>query len=252
MRYNRYMNLIKLIGAQHNIILVGGGGKTGFIERLESELWRAGHPVLVSLSTRLGREQLGHLGRVEAGNQDEALEAARRTGRGERLILAGPFRPDNISQNKLSGLPLDYFAPLREALGPEPYLLIEADGSAGRPLKCHRPDEPLLPPLPGFVVAVLGLSLLLQPWPEAVHRPEILQSFLKPPPENKPLSPAQTAEYVGRAWRRFQPDLIFLNQSDVLKTEAEIALGRDLAERLRADAWPVAAGSLQEGYLSQL
>lgn len=242
------MKFANLIPSQGNIVIIGGGGKTGLMEILEEEFLEAGRPVLTTVTTRLGRGQLPHLTRVEAGSRAEAEAAARRANT-ERLLLAGPFTPDNLTLDKLSGLPLEWFPAVRQALSEEAVLLIEADGSAGRPLKCHRNYEPVLPPLPYFMVAVLGLSVLTLPWTEAAHRPEILRQHLSlPPTEQKSLNPAQVAEYVRTAWAGLKPDLIFLNQADVL-TEDIIPLGQDLAAKLTADGFKTAVGSLYGRYL---
>lgn len=105
-----------------------------------------------------------------------------------------------------------------------------------------------MPPLPNFVVAVLGLSVLTRPWAETVHRPEIFRDHVIPPAGNSPLSPAQVADFVLSAWIRFSPGLIFLNQADELSGPDQIEAGRELAWRLSADGWRVALGSLYQQY----
>gem|GEM_PF-406926 len=241
----KFSNLIPVNG---NICVIGGGGKTGLIEALEGELNAAGRPALTSVTTRLGRGQLPHLERIEAETLAEAQSAARRAEKDERLFLAGPFTPDNLTLDKYAGLPLDWFQPLRRSFSRPLTFLIEADGSAGLPLKCHRPNEPVLPPLPNFVLAVLGLSVLTRPWSETVHRPEIFRDQVSPPNADLPLSPAQVADYVLAAWTRFSPGLIFLNQADELSGPDQVRAGRELAERLAADGWTVALGSLYQQY----
>lgn len=52
------------------------------------------------------------------------------------------------------------------------YVLVEADGSRGLPLKAHLSHEPVLPQEAGQVIAVLGLTGLGRPIAEAAHRPE--------------------------------------------------------------------------------
>ncbi|MDR1044975.1 MAG: putative selenium-dependent hydroxylase accessory protein YqeC [Candidatus Adiutrix sp.] len=252
MKYNGSMKFSELISAGQTVAVIGGGGKTGLIEKLETALHEAGRPALVSVTTRLGREQLPHLARVEAGSPDEALAAAERAARGERLLLAGPFKPDNLTLNKFSGLPPAWFPLVRRALGPELSILVEADGSAGRPLKIHRAGEPAPPPGADRLIAVLGLSVLVRPWVGSVHRAADLPLLCPPgelPEENAPLRPAQVAAVLGAGWRGLRPDLIFLNQADLLKSESERSLGRDLMARLGSAGWPLLAGSLRDGCL---
>lgn len=56
------------------------------------------------------------------------------------------------------------------------------------------------------------------------------------------------ADYVLFAWTRFNPGLIFLNQADELTSHEQSRAGRELAERLAADGWRVALGSLHQQY----
>jgi len=242
------MKFIDLIAVGGNICVVGGGGKTGLIEVLERELRQAGHATLTSVTTRLGRWQLPRLKPIEAETLAEAVTTGQRAEKGERLLLAGPFVPDNITLNKYAGLPLNWFPPLRHSFSRPVTLLVEADGSAGRPLKCHRPDEPVLPPLNCFVVAVLGLSVLTRPLAETVHRPEIFQFSGWPAASDAPLTPAEVAGFVLTAWTRFSPGLIFLNQADELAGLAQLKAGRELADRLVAGGCRVVVGSLYEQY----
>lgn len=228
--------------AGRDVAVVGGGGKTGLLNLMEARASAAGRPALITVTTRLGRDQLTHLERIEAADLPEALAAARLAARGERLVLAGP----PAGRDKYAGLPLDWFGPLRRAAGADCLFLVEADGSTGRPLKAHGDHEPLLPPLDGLhVAAVLGLAALLRPWPEAVHRPEILQRHIETPDGAAALSPEAVAAFVQKAWRRFKPDLIFLNQSDLLNSRSEKELGRALADLLTADGWTVFCGSVR-------
>jgi probable selenium-dependent hydroxylase accessory protein YqeC len=171
------MMFLELFGAAENIVVIGGGGKTSLVGRLEEECHSSGRPALVAVTTHLGRGQLARLAKVQAGSQEEALTAARRAAGGERLLLAGPR--DGAAPDKLGGLPVEWFPALRRAAPADMPFIIEADGSRGLPLKAHRPDEPPLPLLDNmFLTAVIGLELLRRPLPEAVHRPEILKTVL--------------------------------------------------------------------------
>lgn len=241
------MKPLNFIPAGQTIAVVGGGGKTSFIDRLEADLFAAGRPALVTLTTRLGRGQLPRLERAAAATPAEAAEAARRAASGERLLLVGPERPDDLARHKFSGPPPGWFPALRQAAGPETTILVEADGSAGRPLKLHRAGEPVPPPPPVFVAAVLGLSALRLPWPEAVHRPEDLHNYLEPPPRYAPLTPGQVAAVIRSAWDRLRPDVIFLNQADALEGP-ERALAPELARLLAAPNRRVLWGSLKDDW----
>jgi probable selenium-dependent hydroxylase accessory protein YqeC len=223
--------------------LAGGGGKTGLAEALENELRRDGRPCLVTVTTRLGAGQLGHLGRVQAASLEEAAGAVERARGGERILLTGPDGPDGLKSGKIPGIPADWIDALRKESGPELVWLAEADGSAGRPIKAHRPDEPVLPSGPLFLIMVLGLSALSAPWGEAVHRPEIFARHVRLPSENRPLLPEEIASFAAGAWAGLSPDLLFLNQWDCLDRNGE-KLALCLADGLTGRGFKVVYGSL--------
>lgn len=52
------------------------------------------------------------------------------------------------------------------------YVLVEADGSKGLPLKAHLPHEPVIPESVLQVIQVVGLSGMGKPIGKAAHRPE--------------------------------------------------------------------------------
>ncbi len=237
------MNLIELMPRNECIAVIGGGGKTGFLTRLEEEFYALGRPHLVSVTTRLARHEFSHLTRMEMGEPAQVLEAARRAMTGERILMTGPDRPDSIAANKYEGLPPNFFAPLA---GGGLSLLLEADGSAGRPLKAHREGEPPLPALPAFVVAILGLSALTLPACRAAHRPEELARRIGPFAPERPLSPARIADFAQRAWRPLNPHLIFLNQWDALTREEDKAGALELAALLRKGGFECVMGSLRD------
>ena len=86
------------------------------------------------------------------------------------------------------GVPPAWIEALQEYF---PYILVEADGSLGRPLKAHAPHEPVLPPTSSLVVILAGASVLGRPFSEEyVHRPQILAQLtgLEPGGNIRPVS----------------------------------------------------------------
>ena len=53
------------------------------------------------------------------------------------------------------------------------YVLVEADGSKGRPFKAHASYEPVIPEGTARTILVAGACAFMRPIAEAVHRPEI-------------------------------------------------------------------------------
>ena len=61
------------------------------------------------------------------------------------------------------------------AEGIAPYILVEADGAARRPIKGYAPHEPVIPPSSTIIVPLLGADALGLPIEAgSVHRPELL------------------------------------------------------------------------------
>lgn len=224
------------------VAVAGGGGKTSLLRLLETELRRAQRNVITTVTTRIGRGQLKALEVAEIGTLDEALAAARRAAQGQRILLGRPPRESDRGHGGLSGVPVEWFPRLREEA---PMIwLVEADGSAGRPVKAHRPDEPVLPPPPRALIMILGATALTTPWKEAIHRPEIFELSQPLPNRNRALSPEELSNFVIKAWKPLAPDLIFINQIDALPERRRGGVYL-LVENLVAAGFAVASGSLE-------
>ncbi|MGL4207766.1 MAG: selenium cofactor biosynthesis protein YqeC, partial [Candidatus Adiutrix sp.] len=241
------MFLSEMLDDCQNVALIGGGGKTFLMGKLEEEFYKSDRPALLSLTTRLGREQLGHLNKVEAANIEVAKNAVRLVSCGERLVLAGPNRGDG--DEKLNGLPLDWLPSLRNYAPPNMAFVFEADGAKGRPLKAHSSYEPVLPPLKKTkVVAVLGLEVLIKPLIEAVHRPQIFRQIMGNFADEAVLTAGQIAKFINLTWRRFAPDIILLNQLGRLGTAELIDKAHHLAELISGPNHLTAIGDFGEYY----
>jgi probable selenium-dependent hydroxylase accessory protein YqeC len=231
------------------VAVIGGGGKTGLLELLEEELTTDSIPSITAATTRLGREQLPRLKMERAVSLGAALSIVKRASRGERLLLAGPQGLEDIGSEKYSRIPTNWLSsPCREA-EPDLIWLIEADGSAGRPIKAHRATEPVLPPQPFFLILVLGLSALTLPWPVAIHRTEIFETFQPLPETPRPLSPEEIVSFAAKAYKLLEPDIIFLNQADALLPSAKES-GRRLGELLAKTGFRIVSGSLYSRFFN--
>ena len=115
------------------------------------------------------------------------------------------------------------------------YVFVEADGSAGRPLKAHAAHEPVIPPEAEQVILLVGASGFGGPVREMVHRPEIFCDLTGLKPED-PVTPEAVAQALLAEKLATK---IFVNQSEDSKA---ISAARRLAELL---PWPVYAGALK-------
>lgn len=89
--------------------------------------------------------------------------------------------------------PIQSFAELAKLAD---YVLVEADGANGKPLKAHAAYEPVIPVCANLVIQVLGLSGLGKPIAEAAHRPEIYAQLCHSAVDQK-ITPAMAAEVVN-------------------------------------------------------
>ena len=125
--------------------------------RLAGELAQAGARVLVTTTTRilppappLVAEALTHAQGADCRQTLSALDLA--LSRHSPVALTAPGK-----DGKAAPLPPHLFAALPESAD---YVLVEADGSRGLPLKAPASHEPVIPPESDLVIAVAGLSAL--------------------------------------------------------------------------------------------
>lgn len=154
------MGLNQMLAVRRGITsVIGGGGKTTLLRVLGEELAEQGHTVLLCTTTRL--YPFPGLAALYSPSED----ALRRLLQSHRIAAAGTPVPGT---GKLTApdLPMERLAALAE------YVLVEADGSAGRPMKAHASHEPVIPPETGQTILVMGASGFGQPIAQAAHRPE--------------------------------------------------------------------------------
>lgn len=152
------------------VAFVGAGGKTTSMFRLADELTEQGGRVLVTTTTKIyppGPDQRATL--VLADRPRWLVSRARAALRQCAVVVAG--RQVNLD-GKVQGIPPAWLDELKEQCGAT-HILVEADGSAGRPFKAPASHEPVIPPSATLVVAVAGLSVIGKALDTAyVHRPE--------------------------------------------------------------------------------
>ncbi len=201
--------------------VIGGGGKTTLLRTLGEELAAGGARVLLCAATKIFPfDGLPNLISPSEEALAEALAA-------RRLVCAGTPVPGT---GKLTAPAL----PMACLLALADYVLAEADGSAGRPLKAHAPHEPVIPPEANQTVCVVGASGFGRPISEAAHRPA-LYARLAGVPEDAPASPETEAAVLLAEGLHTR---VFVNQAETAEARAQAAA---LAALLPC---PVLAGSL--------
>ena len=216
--------LAEILGVRKGVTaVIGSGGKTTLLRTLGEELARSGARVILATTTKF--LPFPGIGTVPGGER-EIMEAL---GRAPLVCAAAPWG----ESGKLAASPV----PMVRLTALADYVLVEADGSAGLPLKAHAPHEPVIPAEAARTILVVGASGFGRPLREAAHRPERYAQLAECDIET-----AVTPEIAARVLRaEGLGDLVLVNQAE---TPEARAYARKLAENLTL---PVYAGSLQRG-----
>lgn len=158
------------LGEKEMISLVGAGGKTTLMFRLARELALGGSRVLTTTTTKImepSSEETPFL--FIHPEETKIIESVHQLMSQYNLMTIASER---IGQGKLKGISLNCVKELW-GLKEIDYLIIEADGAAGRPIKAPREIEPVIPSDTTMVVALLGVDGLgVELSEENVFQPE--------------------------------------------------------------------------------
>jgi len=174
------------------VSLCGAGGKTALMFALAGEWVRAGERVLITTTTKIARDEAaGPWPVFAAAGAAEILENARQLAdqRSGALIAYSGL---GGAGEKLAGFAPEVIDTLKTASRFD-RILVEADGSARRPLKAPAAHEPVVPASSDAVIVVAGLNGLGRPLAaEHLFRPEIWARLT-----GVPLGSAVTAESLA-------------------------------------------------------
>ena len=162
--------LIRALGLEQArlISLCGAGGKTTLMFSLAREFVAAGERVLVTTTTKIARDEAEGRLSFAATSAEQVLRNAC-----QLLPESGPERAGLViaySEVSTDGCKLIGFAPelvdeLAQA-GRFDRILVEADGSARKPLKAPAAHEPVIPSATHAIIIVAGINGLGQPLSE--------------------------------------------------------------------------------------
>ena len=149
--------------------LIGAGGKTTTLFRLANELFQEGNKVLVTTTTKIFKPAKPHVHKLYLARELKALMDELNAIKDSLVVGVGRGLDD---EGKLIGLPPEWFDTLRLE-GEIDWILIEADGAAGRPFKVPAEHEPVVPEKCPLAIWVMGIKVLGRPLTsEHVHRAE--------------------------------------------------------------------------------
>ena len=185
--------------------VVGSGGKTSFINALARELTGK---IIIATSTHIYP-----FDGIPLYTGDDISEL-REMLDDSSLIQTGTLCEDG----KLIVPSISFY----ELKGVCDYLLVEADGSRGLPLKVHNDNEPVIPECTDSVIVVFGLSGIGMPVKDSVHRYELLMSSFGLS-DDETASPGTlavmfTEEYMKGCFGKHPRKIsLFFNQNDIEK-----------------------------------
>lgn len=201
--------------------LIGGGGKTTLLYALAEELRGRGR-VIVCTSTHIRVPEQYPLMTGDA----EALRVALDK---ENVVCAGTSAGDG----KLTAPAASF----EELSAPADYVLVEADGAKGLPLKAHAGHEPVIPANAQRVVLVVGADGFGKPIDKVCHRPALYAEHA-----GAPIDAVVTPEIAARLIAaEGYGDRVYINK---VESADDYAAAEELARRLTC---PVVAGSLHKG-----
>lgn len=153
------------IGRGAMISLVGGGGKTTLMYALARQISRGGAGVITTTTTKIFPPRKGDSPYllVTSGDRFNEKEIADLLGVYRHITIAFEV----LGNGKLKGISPE-FAVALTSISPRPSIIIEADGSAQRPLKAPREGEPVIPAASTLVIVVVGLDGCGRPLDEKI------------------------------------------------------------------------------------
>lgn len=183
------MSLVQLLhlGNRELVALVGGGGKSTLLFALGEELARAGNKVVLTTTTKMGREQADSAATVCWTADPECVAAALSQPCPVMVVTGG-------DDHKVTGPTPDRVDDLFADSGAD-YVIVEADGSRGKPLKAPASHEPVIPGASTVVVILMGIDAVGRPLSAVTHRVEQATAFTGLSPEHL-LSTADCARII--------------------------------------------------------
>jgi probable selenium-dependent hydroxylase accessory protein YqeC len=143
------------LGKREVISLTGAGGKTTLMYRLARELFLKGKRVVTTTTTKILEPVSGDTAFLFIHQDEEAIKqfVHRHLDNYKHVTLIR----ERLESGKLKGISSSLVDDL-SSLNEIDYVIIEADGAAGRPVKAPRGGEPVIPSSTTLVVGILGVD----------------------------------------------------------------------------------------------
>ncbi|MBW1668290.1 MAG: putative selenium-dependent hydroxylase accessory protein YqeC [Deltaproteobacteria bacterium] len=239
------------LGPREHVALVGGGGKTTLLFTLAEELKQAGRHLVTSCTTKLWHREACTAPTVLFTEKDPAWRAKIKEvfKTGGYVFLAR----DLLQTGKVKGISPSLADELFQDTAID-YLILEADGAAGHPVKAPSEHEPVIPGSATKVIAMLGVEALGRRLePSMAFRIDLVSKLTGVPPGERLVPPAVVRLFLNHEGLfKGSPDgahrIVFLNKLDLLK---EKGIAKELAsvilEKGQGKIERVVMGSVEGG-----
>lgn len=232
-------------GAGGVLSLTGGGGKTSLMFHLARLLARSGKRVLTTTTTRIFVPAPEQSQTVLVAAAPEAIlhQSATRLTATNHITAAAEHE---TRSGKLKGFAPEVIRTFAES-NLFDWIIVEADGSAQRPLKAPAAHEPVIPAATTVLVAVAGLEVVDRPLSDELVFRAGIAGRLMHLSIGATISVPALARLIAHPLGAFKgaPPMarrfVFLNKAD---TPPRIAAGAGIAEELRLQAPRVAESVL--------
>lgn len=177
--------MIRELLVYRDVWLIGAGGKTTLMYWFAKAWRRLRKPCICTTTTRIFPPTKQQCADMLVGEYGEVCETLAYSNYQCVTVLR------KIEQGKGLGFTAAEALSFRDLAS---HVVVEADGSAGKPIKAHREDEPVVSEKASCVVAVIGgwaVGRLLDG--DSVHRPELFAQRC-----GKPIGSEITARDVTR------------------------------------------------------
>lgn len=215
------------------ISLVGAGGKTSLMFRLAHELSRQGAPVLSTTTTKIyapNRKQSSFV--IISGSAESLVQKAITVLKQNPHISAGarlfPF------QHKLKGFSPETIDAIWQS-DVFRWIVVEADGAAGKFIKAPAAHEPVIPQCTKWVIGFVGLAAVGKPLTEKwAFRPQLVSKITGLAPgalitESAIAKVLTSANGIMKGFPEQAKRFAYLNQAE---SHERLEAGRRIAEMI--------------------
>jgi len=219
---------LKLNKNQSVISICGGGGKTSTLFSLAEEL--KDFKVLITTTTKIMKPQSSEL--FDLIIEESSLEFIKRINseKTKNIVLCGSSTSSD--SHKLKGCSPAFVDDVKDFFD---YVIIESDGSAGRPIKAPALHEPVICNSTNIYIGVIGLDCLGQKADtENVHRPELF-SLIRGKNESDLITENDLIKLINHPLGLFKniPEgcrrIVLLNKADLVSDETGKRIAKTLA-----------------------